>query len=72
MTPPGTTTPPGTATPSTPAVPVSDRNGNGPRGDLAYTGSDSVMPAIGAGLALLLGASLVVTTAIRRRRLNRS
>ncbi|KQO45264.1 MULTISPECIES: ice-binding family protein [unclassified Frigoribacterium] len=69
VTPPGTTTPPGATTPPTPVVPVSDRNGNGPRGDLAYTGSDSTLPAIGAGLALLLGAALVAVTAIRRRRL---
>ena len=71
-TPPGATTPPGTTTPSTPAVPVSDRNGTGPRGDLAYTGADTTLPVIGAGLVLLLGAALVTVTAIRRRRLARS
>ena len=82
-TPPGGTTPPTTpgtpgtpgtpstpGTPTTPAFPVGDRpgGGNGPSGDLAYTGSDTMVPALGAGLALLLGGALVVTSAVRRRR----
>jgi hypothetical protein len=62
-----------TPTPSRPAVPVGDRDrAAGLGGDLAYTGGESTVPALVAGLALLSGTALVVTAAVRRRRAARS
>ena len=74
---PGGTVPPGSTTPgtTTPVVPAGDRaggQGRGLDGDLAYTGSDDTLPALGAVLALLAGTTLVVASAVRRRRLARS
>jgi hypothetical protein len=66
-----------TPTPSRPAVPAGDRDRDRDRaaglgGDLAYTGGESTVPALVAGLALLSGTALVVTAAVRRRRAARS